>query len=124
MQRISSRVWDALASLKVTIVCLALLMVLVAACTLAEVRLGTFAAVNAYIRSFFIYWNVPGTTWSIPILPGGGLVGLVLTANLVVAQLKRLETSIRKLGLWIVHLGLIPLFAGAFVRTSWRVDTP
>ena len=33
MQRISSRVWDALASLKVTIVCLALLMVLVAACT-------------------------------------------------------------------------------------------
>src|SRR5438309_2510461 len=123
MQRISSRVWDALASLKVTIVCLALLMVLVAACTLAEVRLGTYAAVNAYIRSFFIYWHVPGTTWSIPILPGGGLVGLVLTANLVVAQVKRLEMSIRKLGLWIVHLGLILLFAGEFVTSAFQVET-
>src|SRR3979411_964130 len=93
MPRISLRVWDALASLKLTIACLALLMVLVAACTFAEVRLGTFAAVNAYIRSFFIYWNVAGTGWSIPVFPGGGLVGLVLTANLVVAQGSRLPTS-------------------------------
>src|SRR2546421_6904118 len=123
MPRTSSWIWDALASLKLTIACLALLMVLVVACTLAEVRLGTFAAVNAYIRSFFIYWNVPGTTWSIPILPGGGLVGLVLTANLVVAQLKRLEMSIRKLGLWIVHLGLVLLFAGEFVTSALQVET-
>src|SRR5229473_2240487 len=123
MPRISLRVWDALASLKLTIACLALLMVLVVACTLAEVRLGTFAAVNAYIRSFFIYWNVAGTGWSIPVFPGGGLVGLVLTANLVVAQVNRLEMSMRKLGLWIVHLGLILLFAGEFVTSAFQVET-
>jgi ResB-like family protein len=123
MRRTSSRIWDALASLKLTIACLVLLMVLVVACTLAEVRLGTFAAVNAYIRSFFIYWNVPGTGWSIPVFPGGGLVGLVLTANLVVAQVRRLEMSIRKLGLWIVHLGLVLLFAGEFVTSALQVET-
>ena len=78
MKPISSRLWDALTSLKLAIACLALLMVLVVACTLAQVQLGTWGAVNAYIRSFFIYWNVAGTGWSIPVFPGGGLVGLVL----------------------------------------------
>src|SRR5207248_4128644 len=89
--RISARAWDALTSLKLTIACLVLLMVLVVACTLAQVNMGVFGAVNAYIRSFFVYWNVPGTTWTIPIFPGGGLVGLVLTANLIAAQVKRME---------------------------------
>jgi hypothetical protein len=118
MPRISSRLWDALTSLKLTIVCLALLMVLVVACTLAQVNLGTYGAVNTYIRSFLVFWAVPGTRWSIPIFPGGGLVGAVLTLNLITAQVRRLEMSWRKLGLWVVHFGLIFLFVGEFV-TSW-----
>ena len=93
-------------------------MVLVVACTLAQVSLGTYGAVNAYIRSFFVFWNVAGTSWAIPVFPGGGLVGAVLTVNLVCAQVRRLEMSWRKLGLWVVHLGLILLFVGEFV-TSW-----
>jgi ResB-like family len=116
------RLWDALTSLKLTIACLALLMVLVVACTLAQVSLGVFAAVNQYIRSFFVYWRVPNTSWSIPIFPGGGLVGLLLTVNLVAAQVKRLEMSYRKLGLWIVHLGLILLFVGEFVTSFFQVE--
>ena len=98
-------------------------MVLVVACTLAQVRLGAFGAVNAYIRSFFVYWNVPGTESAIPVFPGGGLVGLALTANLIAAQLKRLDLSFRKLGLWIVHLGLIVLFVGEFVTGFFQVET-
>src|SRR5204863_2440129 len=99
MPRISSRLWDALTSLKLTLLCLALLMVLVVACTLAQVELGTFGAVNAYIRSFFVWWQVPGVAAKFPVFPGGGLVGLVLTLNLVAAQAKRLELSWRKAGL-------------------------
>ena len=34
-----------------------------------------------------------GTSATIPFFPGGGLVGLVLTANLVAAQAKPLEVS-------------------------------
>ena len=123
MLRASRRVFDALTSLKLTIVCLVLLMVLVVACTLAQVRLGAFGAVNAYIRSFFVYWNVPGTESAIPVFPGGGLVGLALTANLIAAQLKRLDLSFRKLGLWIVHLGLIVLLVGEFVTGFFQVET-
>ena len=69
------KVWDLLTSLKLTIVCLTLLMLLVVACTLAQVQLGTVAAVNLYMRSFLVWWQVPGTSWSIAIFPGGGLGG-------------------------------------------------
>ncbi len=116
-------VWHALTSLKLTLVCLALLMVLVVACTLAQVRLGTFAAVNAYVRSFLVWGQVPGTALRIPIFPGGGLVGLLLMLNLVAAQSKRLELSWRKSGLWAVHAGLILLFAGEFVTSGLQVET-
>src|SRR6266542_2135266 len=116
------RVWDALTSLKLTIACLGALMVLVVACTLAQVHLGTLGAVNLYMRSFFVWWAMPGTGWSIAIFPGGALVGLVLIANLFSAQLRRLELSWKKAGIWIVHAGLILLVAGEFVSSAFQVD--
>src|SRR5436305_5515087 len=121
--RISARAWDAVTSLKLTLVCLVLLMVLVVACTLAQVNLGVLPAVNAYIRSFLVWWRVPGWDVSIPVFPGGALVGLVLVVNLVAAQLRRLELSWRKAGLWIVHAGLILLFVGEFVTGAFQVET-
>ena len=116
-------VLDLVTSLKLTIICLALLMVLVVACTLAQVNLGTFGAVNLYIRSFLVWWDVPGTQYAIPILPGGALVGLVLMLNLIAAQLRRLELSWRKSGIWIIHAGLILLFVGEFVTSWFQVET-
>ena len=109
-------IWAALTSLKLTIACLAILMVLVVACTLAQASIGTFAAVDIYIRSLFVKWD------GIPVFPGGGLVGLVLMVNLVAAQLKRLELSWRKAGLWIVHIGLILLFVGEFVTGFFQKE--
>jgi len=32
------------------------------ACTLAQVDLGTFGAVNAYIRSLLVWCRLPGTS--------------------------------------------------------------
>jgi hypothetical protein len=123
LNRTSSRIWDAITSLRLTIACLALLMVLVVACTLAQVDFGTFGAVKVFIRSFFLWWPVPGTTWSIPVFPGGALVGLVLAVNLVAAQAKRLTWSWSKSGLWIIHAGLILLVAGEFVSSAFQVDS-
>jgi hypothetical protein len=120
MNRPTKTIWDTLTSLKLTIVCLALLMVLVVACTLAQVRLGTLGAVNLYMRSWF-YWMDLGAL-SVPIFPGGALVGLVLMVNLVAAQVRRLELSARKAGIWIVHAGLILLFVGEFITGGFQVD--
>jgi ResB-like family len=120
--RLLTQAWALLTSLKLTIVCLAMLMVLVVACTLAQVSLGTFGAVAVYMRSFLVWLDIPGTVLSIPILPGGALVGLVLTVNLVSAQVKRIELSWKKLGLWIVHAGLVLLVAGEFVSAAFQKD--
>ena len=120
--RSGARLWDLITSLKLTIVCLALLMALVVGCTLAQVELGTWAAVNLFMRSFLVWWRVPGTGLSVPVLPGGATVGLLLTVNLVAAQARRLEFTSRKAGIWIIHVGLILLFAGEFVTGLFQVD--
>lgn len=111
-----------LASLELTIAALTALLVLVAACTLAQVRLGTFGAVQAYIRPFFVLWGPPGASWRVPIFPGGALLGVLLLANLVAAACDRLQASRRKLGIWLVHAGLVLLFAGEFVTGVYQVD--
>ena len=116
-------VWKALASLKLAIVCLALLMVLVVLCTLDQVHLGTYGAVSKYIRSLLVWSEIPGFDRKFPVFPGGGLVGLVLFVNLIAAQFARLERSWRKAGLWVVHFGLILLFLGEFVTGFFQVES-
>ncbi len=113
----------ALSSLKLTIACLAALMVLVVACTLAQVDLGTFGAVEVFMRSLLVYWQIPGSVWAIPIFPGGALVGLVLMVNLLSAMAFRLEWSWKKAGLWVVHLGLVLFVAGEFVTSFFQVES-
>jgi len=120
MNRASQKLWDGLSSLSLTILCLVLLMVLVVACTLAQVRLGTLGAVSLYMRSWF-YWMDLGPV-QIPIFPAGATVGLVLLLNLVAVQARRLELSWAKAGIWIVHAGLILLFVGEFVTGGYQMD--
>jgi hypothetical protein len=120
MNRASQKIWDFFSSLSLTIACLALLMVLVVACTLAQVRLGTLGAVTLYMRSWF-YWMDLGAL-RIPIFPAGATVGLVLLVNLVAVQARRLTLSWSKAGIWIVHAGLILLFVGEFVAGGYQTD--
>lgn len=113
----------ALTSLQLTIVCLALLMMLVTAATLAQVNMGTTGAVNAYMRSWLVWWDIPNSQWMIPVFPGGATVGLVLMVNLIAAQLIRLEATWSKAGLWLVHLGLILFVGGEFVSGMFQVES-
>ena len=117
-----SRMLDTFLSLKLTIVCLGMLMVLVVACTLAQVDMGTNGAVNAFMRSFVVWWKPAGQTFSIPVFPGGATVGLILGVNLVASQLRGLARTWAKLGLWLVHIGLILLVAAEFISAAFQVD--
>ena len=114
---------DALSSMKLTLVCLGLLMVLVIACTLLQVPLGTHMAVERTIRSFLVWWSPEWSPVKIPVFPGGGLVGAVLLANLLFAQFLKLERSRRKAGLWLAHLGLAFLFVGEFATALLQVES-
>jgi len=100
------------ASLRLTVVCLALGMVLIFAGTLAQVPLGLYQAQNEYFRSFFVYWQPTHGGWKIPVLPGGYLLGGLLLINLVAAHAERFSLSRKKAGIWMVHSGLILLLLG------------
>ena len=113
----------ALSSLKLTLACLALLMILVAVCTIMQVRLGTQLAVDRTIRSWLVWWRPDGASWSVPVFPGGGIVGLVLLVNLLFAQFLRLERTKAKAGLWLAHLGLALLFLGEFSTALFQVES-
>ena len=115
--------WGVLTSLKLTIVCLAGLMVLVMACTLAQVSLGTWGAVAAYMRPWIVWWHLPASTIVLPVFPGGALIGAVLMVNLALTGLRYLEPKRRKIGLMLVHAGLVIFFVGEFVSAIYQVDT-
>ena len=100
------------ASLRLTVFCLGLGLILVFAGTIAQVDMGLFKAQNEFFRSFFIYWGPPGASWKIPVFPGGYLVGGVLLINLVMAHFTRFKLTRKKIGIWMIHFGVILLLLG------------
>jgi hypothetical protein len=110
-------------SLRLTVVCLVLALVLVFVGTLAQVEIGLYQAQAEFFRSFFVYWTPAGTRWKIPVLPGGWLIGLVLLVNLLAAHIKRFQFARRKAGLILIHAGLILLLGGQFVTEIFQVES-
>lgn len=117
-----SKLWlQKLGDIRLTLVCLSALMALVLACTLAQVRLGTDLAMASIMRTAWIWWRPEGVSFRVPVFPGGGLVGFALLANLL-ARMTFLERSRRKAGVWLVHAGLVLLFAGEFGSALFQVE--
>src|ERR1700675_1340265 len=100
------------ASLRLTVVCLGFGMLLVFLGTLAQVHLGIHAVQARYFQSLLIFWSPPGASWKIPILPGGYLLGTVLLANLITAHATRFQFSRKKIGIILLHFGVILLLIG------------
>lgn len=117
------RLFDFWSSLRLTVVCLAFATVLVLVGTLAQVDMGVYAVQAKYFRSFFVFWTVPGVGLSIPVLPGGYLLGAVLLTNLVCAHAKRFSFTKRNPGLWLVHAGLILLLLGQLATDLFQVES-
>jgi len=99
-------------SLRLTVVCLGLSILLVFLGTLAQVDMGLYKAQNEFFRSFLVFWGPKTATWKIPVLPGGYLVGGVLLINLVASHIMRFKLTRTKVGIWMVHFGLILLLLG------------
>ncbi|HEX4121630.1 MAG TPA: cytochrome c biogenesis protein ResB [Verrucomicrobiae bacterium] len=110
-------------SLRLTVVCLCLAIILVFVGTIAQARLGLYAVQSDFFRSFLIYWTPTGTHWRIPIFPGGWLLGLLLLMNLLAAHIKRFKFERRKIGILMIHGGLILLLVGQFVTEIFQVES-
>lgn len=111
------------ASLRLTVVCLALGIILVFVGTFGEVELGLYKAQSEFFRSFFVYWTPPGMSWHIPVFPGGYLLGGILLINLVTAHFTRFKLTKNKIGLWLVHAGLILLLLGQLMTDMLSVES-
>ncbi len=113
---------ESFASLELTILCLSILMILIVLCTLAEIQMGTFEAVRLHFYRWFFYSH-PVFGMRIPIFPAGKLVGATLIINLIAAHIYRFELAYKKVGLWLVHFGLILLFIGQFMTAHFSNES-
>ena len=98
--------------LRLTIICLAFGIVLVFVGTLAQVDMGIYAAQTKFFQSFIVYWDLPNSQIRIPVLPGGYLLGSLLMINLLCGHLQRFGLSKKKLGIFLIHIGLVLLLVG------------
>jgi len=110
-------------SLKLTVVLLGLGLVLVFWGTLAQVHLGLYKAQNEFFRSFFIFWQPPGSSLRIPIFPGGYFIGALLIINLLAAHTRYYQPGKKKIGIIMIHLGVVLLLVGQFLTDRLSTES-
>src|SRR5687767_7478525 len=119
-----------LASLRLTVVLLVLTMVVVFAGTLAQRFTGIWQVQKHYFHSFFswiefqnllpfVEAKVPG---SFPMLGGYSLVALLLI-NLLAAHTVRFKFAWKRVGVILIHFGIILLLVGELVTSTFQVET-
>ncbi|HEX4201410.1 MAG TPA: hypothetical protein VHY59_07820, partial [Chthoniobacterales bacterium] len=116
-------VFKPLASLRLTIVCLACAMFIVFVGTLDQVQIGVYEAQLRYFKSFFLYFSLPGSEFRIPYFPGGYTLGAVLLVNLIAAHVARFKFTWKKSGIQILHSGLILLLVGQLVTSLFEEES-
>lgn len=114
-------VLDLFSSLKLTIVSLTGLFIVVLWSTLAQVDLGIFEAKKHFYEGFFIYKQFKN--FSIPIFLTGYTWGILLVLNLIVSHFKRFRLTTSKIGIWLIHSGLIMLLIGSGIISSYAIES-
>jgi hypothetical protein len=110
-------------SLRLTVTCLVLGCVIVLGGTLAQVQIGLYRAQSEIFRGYLIYWHPAGVHWKIPIFPGGYLVGGILLINLIVSHFRYYKPGKRKIGIALIHLGIVLLLAGQMLTDALSVES-
>jgi ResB-like family len=117
-----ARIFRPLASLRLTVVLLALSMILIFAGTLAQTREGVWTVVDRYFRSLvvviplriFVPESLARVPGAVP-FPGGLTLGVLLFFNLLGAHATRFKLSWKRAGMILTHLGVLLLLVGEFV---------
>jgi len=117
------RLYRVFTSIRLTVVLLGLGAVLVFWGTLAQVQLGLFRAQNEFFRSFLVYWQPSGSSLRIPVFPGGYLVGGLLLINLFSAHLRYYQPGKKKVGIVLIHLGIVLLLLGQLLTDVLSVES-
>ncbi len=118
------------ASLRLTLTLLSLSMILIFVATLEQVRIGIRGALAEYFESFFGIWYYPKQFWGgemlheIPLpIPGGYLLGGLLILNLSAAYIVRFQWTGKKIGIQLIHLGIILLLVGQLATQAIQEES-
>jgi hypothetical protein len=99
-------------SLRLTVALLGFAIVVVFIGTLAQVDEGLYNAQTRYFHQWLIF-GVDIDGHNVPLLlPGGYLIGTLLVLNLVASHIYRFQLSVKKIGIQIIHGGVILLLVG------------
>ena len=128
------RILTPLASLKLTVVLLALAMLLVYVGTGAQMNSGIVDVQHKYFHSLFCWINFstlllqraePGkklVAGGFPML-GGYAIGLMLLINLLAAHSVRFSLTWKRSGIILIHFGLILLLVGEAITSVFQVES-
>ncbi|NGX43267.1 MAG: Cytochrome c biogenesis protein Ccs1 [Chlamydiae bacterium] len=112
-----------LSSPKLTIACLSGVMILVFFGTLEQVQSGIHFAQEKYFRSLFVYGQINGFPVKIPYFPGGYLFAGALLLNLISAYAVYFRFSRKKIGILLIHLGIVLLIVGEVLTGFFSVES-
>jgi len=110
-----------LSSVRLTVVLLVLSCVLIFCGTLAQVHAGLYDTQNRFFRSFIIYWQPGGI--KVPVFPGGYLIGTLLLLNLLVAHARYYQPGKRKIGIILIHFGIVLLLVGQMLTDALSTES-
>jgi len=120
MKKILKSLRDVFTSLRLTVLLIAMSMLLIFAATIDQVNLGVWAVQEKYFRSFFVW--MPLGARSLPVFPGGYLIGGAFALNLAAAFAARFQFSLKKSGILLAHAGLVLLLVGELLSGVWQQD--
>jgi len=108
-------------SLQLTVVLLLLSLILVFIATLDQVHLGIWAIQHKWFHSFVVMQDTGD--FSVPIFPGGYLIGGLLLINLISAHIYRFRLTWKKSGIQLAHAGVILLLFGELISGLTQKDS-
>jgi len=111
---------DFFVSIKLTVALIAFAILLVFAATLDQTNLGVWGIQQKWFHTFVVFQDVRGI--SLPLFPGGYLIGGLLLINLVAAHIYRFRFVWKKSGILLTHLGLILLLVGELLSGIWQEE--
>lgn len=140
------RLFDFFSSLKLTVVLLSLSCLLVFLGTMAQDPLGLYLVQSRFFQSLFVdfasltaavkktlqmlHIYVTPTTAAdvmaapyVPAFPGGYLLGWALLVNLAAAHFRYFKASKKKIGIALIHSGVVLLLLGQFATDLLQVES-
>ena len=117
------RLVDTLASLRLTVFLLVLSMILVLLGTLEQVHWGVWHVQKVYFSSWLCFYPMDATAAFRFPLPAGFTIGALLIINLAFAHFRHFKATSAKIGISLIHSGLLLLLVGGFITAIYQEES-